>query len=132
MTELKFEPRLFKFKGKGFLQPLFVFCWSFFIYQGHWHCNSIFTYENTLHVHVALSVSVYLVTQSYLTLSDPMDSNLPGSSVHVILQVRILEWVAIPFSRGSSQLRDWIQVSCILVGRFLTFWATREAHLVCS
>ena len=42
-----------------------------------------------------------LVTQSCLTLCDPMDCSLPGSSVHGILQARILEWVAIPFSRGS-------------------------------
>ena len=46
-----------------------------------------------------------LVAQSCLTLCDPMDYNLPGSSVHGILQARILEWVAIPFSRGSSQPR---------------------------
>ena len=50
----------------------------------------------------------------------------PGSSVHGILQARMLERVAIPFSRGSSQVRDWIQVSCI-AGRFLTIWAIREA-----
>ena len=43
-----------------------------------------------------------LVTQSCLTLCDPMDYSLPGSSAHGILQARILEWVAIPFSRGSS------------------------------
>ena len=51
-----------------------------------------------------------LVTQLCLTLSDPVDCNLPGSSVHRILQARILEWVAIPFSRGSSQPRDrtWV------------------------
>ena len=42
------------------------------------------------------------VAQSCLTLCDPMDCSLPGSSVHGILQVRILEWVAISFSRGSS------------------------------
>ena len=47
-----------------------------------------------------------LVTQSSQTLCDPMDCSLPGSSVHGILQTRILEWVAISFSRGSSQLRD--------------------------
>ena len=47
-----------------------------------------------------------LVTQSYPTLWDPMDCNPPGSSVHGILQARILEWVAFPFSRGSSQPRD--------------------------
>ena len=49
------------------------------------------------------------------------------SSVHGIFQVRILEWVVIPFSRGSSQLRDQTWVSCI-AGRFLTVWATREVH----
>ena len=55
-----------------------------------------------------------------------MDCNLPGSSVHGILQARILEWVAVPFSGGSSQPRDRTQVSCI-AGRFFTIWATREA-----
>ena len=52
----------------------------------------------------------------------------PGSSLHGILQARILEWVAIFFSRGSSCPRDWTQVSCIS-GRFFTVWATREAHM---
>ena len=47
--------------------------------------------------------------------------------VHGILQPRILEWVAFPFSRGSSQPRDWTQVSHG-AGRFSTSWATREAH----
>ena len=46
------------------------------------------------------------VTQSCLTLCDPMDCSLPGSSLHRILQARVLEWVAISFSRGSSQPRD--------------------------
>ena len=48
-----------------------------------------------------------------------MDCSPPGSSVHGILQTRILEWVAVSFSRGSSQHRDQIHVSCI-EGRFLT------------
>ena len=56
----------------------------------------------------------------------PMDCSLPGSSVHGILQARILEWVAIPFSRGSSQPRNWSQVSFI-AGRFFIVRATREA-----
>ena len=43
----------------------------------------------------------------------PMDSNPPGSSVHGILQARILEWIVIPFSGGSSQLRDRTCVFCI-------------------
>ena len=50
------------------------------------------------------------VTQSCPTLCDPMDCSLPGSSVHRIFQARVLEWVAISFSRGSSQPRDRTQV----------------------
>ena len=57
-----------------------------------------------------------LVAEYCLTLCDPMDCSPPGSSVHGILQARILEWVAIPFSWGSSQLRDQMQVSCIAGG----------------
>ena len=65
------------------------------------------------------SVSVK-VTQSCPTLCDPMDY-----TVHGIFQAKILEWIAIPLSRGSSQPRDWTQVSCT-AGRFFTIWATRD------
>ena len=58
----------------------------------------------------------------------PKNGHLPGPSVHGILQVRILEWVSILFSRGSSQPRDWTWVSC-MSGRFFTIWAIREVHL---
>ena len=61
------------------------------------------------------------------TLCDPKDCSLSGSSVHQILQARILECVAIPFSRGSSWPMDQTQVSC-MVGRFFTIWATREKY----
>ena len=71
------------------------------------------------------STDLALVTQSCPTLCDPKDYNSPGSSVHGILQARILERVAIPFSRGSSQPRDQTQISHI-AGRFFTVWATRE------
>ena len=64
-----------------------------------------------------------LVAQLCLTLCDPMDWGLPGSFVHGILQARILECVAMPFSRGSSQPRDQTWVSCF-AGRFFTVWAT--------
>ena len=57
-------------------------------------------------------------SQSYPSLRDPIDSIPPGSSVHGILQVRILEWVAVPFSRGFSQPRGQTQVSCIAGGFF--------------
>ena len=66
------------------------------------------------------------VTQLCLTLCDPMDCSLPGSSVHGIPQARILEWVAISFSRWPSQPRDWTQVSRI-VGRRFIVWATKIA-----
>ena len=60
-------------------------------------------------------------------ICDPMDCSLPGSSVHRILQARILEWVAIPFSQGSSWPRDQTQVSCI-ADKVFTIWATRKAY----
>ena len=68
------------------------------------------------------------VTQSCPTLCDPMDCSLQGSSVHGIFQARVLEWVAISFSRGSSRPRDRTWVSHI-AGRRFTVWATREAIL---
>ena len=67
-----------------------------------------------------------LVTQSYPALWEPKGCSLPGNSVHGILQARILEWVAMPFSGLSSQLRGWTQVSFIASG-FFTIWATSEA-----
>ena len=73
-----------------------------------------------------LRVSVkLLLAQSCPTLCDPMDRSPPASSVLGILQARILEWVAMTFSRGSSQPRDRTQVSCI-AGRFFTIRATRD------
>ena len=65
------------------------------------------------------------VARSCLTLCNPMDCSLPGSSIHGISQARIMQWVAISFSRGSSWPRDQTRVSCI-AGRLFTVWATRE------
>ena len=70
------------------------------------------------------------VAQSCLTLCDPMDCSWPGSSHHGILQARILEWVAISFSRGSSWSRDQTQVPRIVDGSF-TIWATSETTRDC-
>ena len=67
------------------------------------------------------------VAQSCLTLCDPADCRPPGSSVHGTVQARILEWVAVSFSRGSSRPRDRTQVSRI-AGRRFNLWATREAQ----
>ena len=60
------------------------------------------------------------------TLCNSMDCSSPGSSVHGILQARIQEWVAIPFSREYSWPKDRTWVSCI-IGKLFTIWATREA-----
>ena len=61
------------------------------------------------------------------TLCDPLDCSPPGSSVHGILQARILQWVAMPSSKGSFQPRDWTHWSRI-AGRFFTVWTTRKAQ----
>ena len=69
------------------------------------------------------------VAQSCPALCDPTNYSPPDSSVHGILQARILEWVAFLFSRGSSQPRDWTQVSCI-AGRFFTSWAESRIYKI--
>ena len=74
----------------------------------------------------SLSLSVTLADSLSPTLCDPMDCSLSGSSIHGLFQARVLEWIAISFSRGSSQPRDPTWVSHI-VGRLFTVWATREA-----
>ena len=78
-----------------------------------WKDNLTFETEHFLKVRLS---------QSCLNLCNPMDYTDPG-----ILQARIQEWVAFPFSRGSSQPRDQTQVSHI-AGGFFTSWATREAQ----
>ena len=112
--------------------------------------SSVWLYQTSLLTQMAFSVPAYLskgdyisyvhpsynylswkkvkllVTQLCPRLCNPMDYSLPGSSVHGILQARILEWIAISFSGGSSWPRDRTQVSCI-AGRFFAVWAIREA-----
>ena len=68
------------------------------------------------------------VTQLCLTLCDPTDCSLPGSSVHGIFHAIVLEWIAIAFSRGSSQPRDQTQVY-LIVDRHFTVWATLKEYL---
>ena len=71
-------------------------------------------------------VGCCLVTKLCLTLCDPVDCSPPCSSAHAISQARILEWVAIAFSRGSSQPRHQTHISCI--GRWILYhWATSDA-----
>ena len=70
--------------------------------------------------------------QLCLTLCDPMDCSLPGSFVHGISKARILEWVAIFYSKGSSRPRDQTHVSCVSCGFFTTefmIWSTKSTLL---
>ena len=88
---------------------------------------------NLLHVNMMTFFKLtweMLVAQSCPALCNPVDCSLPGSSVHGIVQARMLAWVAIPFSRGFSQPRDRTLVSCI-AGKFFTVWVTRKALYYC-
>ena len=99
--------------------------------QGRWWNSSISQWWSSHDwMHLSKLIELYskesklynimLVTQLCWTLCDSWwGCSPPGSSVHGILQARTLEWVATPFSRGSSQPRDWTQVSHT-VGRFFT------------
>ena len=107
-------------------------------------CNYVqFSFGNNLSEHIGSPLSfnwLYLmfvlvhglgsvvksvkVTRSCLTHCDPKDY-----TVHGILQARVLEWVAVPFSRGSSQPRDRVLISHFAGGFFIS-WTTREAHLI--
>ena len=85
--------------------------------------NSIYVCIHThmyIYIHIHICGVDGLVTKSCLTLWDPVDCSPPGSSLHWIFQARILEWVAIPYSRGSSWPRDWTCVSCLAGGFFTT------------
>ena len=73
---------------------------------------------------------MFLFAQSCLILCDPMDCNPTGSSVHGIFQARILEWVAIAYSRGTSWPRDQTCISCVsYIGRQILYhWITWDVH----
>ena len=86
-----------------------------------WHCAQ--------HGHSLFYCMCAKLLQLCPTPCDPMDCSPPGSSVHGILQAKILEWVAIAFSRGSSWPRDRTQVSHI-AGIFFTIWATCHSVLL--
>ena len=108
--------------GVGCHSLLHGILWAQGSNSGLLHCRQIIVWiprENESEIEVA---------QMCPTLCDPVDCSLPGSSIHGILQARVLEWVAISFSRGSSRARDQTQVSRI-AGRHFNLWATREAPL---
>ena len=112
---------------------------------GNWRCLWDPTWTNLITLHLNTEahegkvtalrsfsdwhVCMYANVLSHVPLCDPLDSSLPGSSIHEISQARILEWVAISSSRGSFPLRDWTHlsyVSCI-ADAFFTYWAIKEA-----
>ena len=84
------------------------------------------------HLHSAcVCVCTHTHDQSCLNLCNHVDCSLPGSSVHGISQARILEWVAVSFSRGSSQPRDWTYVSWVLyIPRWILYHCTTLAQLI--
>ena len=77
------------------------------------HCRQIFYHLNYQRSPFLLMCVCAKLFKLCLTLCDRMDCNLPGSSLHGIFQVIVLEWVAMPFSDGSPRPRDWIHVSCV-------------------
>ena len=91
----------------------------------HVHLKSVYLYRDRQDIYEK-TLRLCLVAQSCLTLCDPVDCSLPGSSVHGILQARIVEWVDMPSSRGSSQPRDPTCISCVscITGGFFTTSAT--------
>ena len=95
--------------------------------------NFFFTWYNALESHSSCCIHACMRAKSLQlcpTLCNPMDHIPTGSSVHGILQARILEWVAMPSFRGSSWPRDQTHISCIfcIAGRFFTHWAIRKAQ----
>ena len=114
-----------KFLGKNTGEDCHFILQGIFLTQGlnlgFLHCREIL--YSLSHQRSPPKVKV-LVTQSCLNLCYPMDCHPSGSPLHGILQARILKWIVIPFSKGSSWPRDQTQVSCI-AGRFFTSWATK-------
>ena len=102
---------------------LSCWCWNWdrSCHQPIFGHSSQYTWNSCVQVKV-------LVTESCPTLCDPMDYSLPASSLRGILQARIMEWLAIPSCRRSSQPRDQTQISCVfcIAGGFFSQWATWE------
>ena len=93
------------------------------LYKSLLHVYKLYSGSHTVMVEVV--VSLLSCVQLFVT----MDCSLPGTSVLGILQTRILEWAAIPFSRRSFQARDWTQVYCI-AGWFFTVWVNKEVPVI--
>ena len=93
----------------------------------HTHTKCTYIYNMCIHLYVC----AYIHFQSCPTLCNPMDCSLPGSCVHGIFQAIVLEWIAMSFSRESSQPRDQTCVFCIsCIGRWILYhWATWKTHI---
>ena len=93
--------------------------------EGKIHCGVLTVRETKEKWSICTALCVCLVTQSCPTLCDPSDRSPPGSSTHGIFQEKMLEWVAISFSRGSSQPRDLTLIFCIsCIGRWILYHCT--------
>ena len=107
---------------------IYRYIWFMYEYQHIYTINPNYK-EDVTQRRGGLKILIWVkwseVAQWCPTLCDPMDCSPPGSSIHGILQARVLEWVAICFSRGSSWPRNRTWVSGT-VGRCFTVWATRE------
>ena len=103
------------------------------IYTQRCHTHTYTKKHAHIYTHKDVNIHMYIWSEvkslSCVRLCNPMDYSPPGSSFHGILQARILEWIAISFSRGSSRPRDRTLVS-LLAGRRFNLWATREALYV--
>ena len=95
-----------------------------------WATRLIYIYISNIYVYICMKVEV-LITQLCPTPCNPTDSSPTGSSVHGILQARIVEWVVISYSRGSSRPRDRTQVSCIFcIGRHILYMLNHLGSLI--
>ena len=93
-------------------------------------CTHTCLKQNNTKQYVHLTLTVAKLLQLCPSLCNPMDCSLPGSSVHGILQTRILEWVAMPSFRGSSQPRDQTCISCVsCIGRWILISSSTGAAL---
>ena len=111
---------------KGSLSPLWIFLWV--------PRDLLTTHTHPGFQYVCVCVCAYVCAQSSPTLCDSMDCSLPGSSIHGILQTRILEWVAMPSSRGSSWpflIEPTTLVSPALTRRFLPLSHLGNRILMC-
>ena len=111
--------------GNWIVKEQCSFCWLEIGWEGQWSRVISGAYPRKHWLGATGSFSLWKGKPcSRVRLSDPVDD-----TIHGILQARIQQRVAFPFSRGSSQSRDRTQVSCI-AGGFFTSWATREAYIM--